>query len=165
MCEPVSASTAIILGITGAATSLIGSGVEADAARRQGQAEKELAGLNADLLARQGVDARMRGATDAGLMRWGTTHTIAQQRALAGASGVAMDSGSTLGLHEDTRFIGELDAATIANNAAREAWGFETQATILRRRGQMAEDAGSAAAVGHLLGGVLGAGKQLLPLR
>ena len=56
--------------------------------------------------------------------------TIGAQRATAGASGVAIDSGSILDAQTDTSKFGALDQATIRNNAAREAWGITTQSTL-----------------------------------
>jgi len=41
---------------------------------------------------------------------------------------VALDSGSALNILEDTDYMGEQDALTVRNNAAKEAWAYRNQA-------------------------------------
>lgn len=53
-----------------------------------------------------------------------------KQRAQLAANGVQLGSGSALDLLAGTKFIGNLDAATIHENALRTAWGYQTQAAI-----------------------------------
>lgn len=51
------------------------------------------------------------------------------QRAALAANGVALDEGSAARILTDTDFLGALDARTIRNNAAKESFGYQTQAT------------------------------------
>jgi hypothetical protein len=52
----------------------------------------------------------------------------------------------------DSRLMSELDAQTIRNNAARDAWGLKTQAKQLDARARQIEDSRVMASVGTLLG-------------
>jgi hypothetical protein len=54
----------------------------------------------------------------------------------------------------DTRMMSELDAQTIRNNAAREAWGLNQQSSQLVEQARQAERAGRLAAGATLLGGL-----------
>jgi hypothetical protein len=60
-------------------------------------------------------------------MRQRTAQTIGTERAMQGASGFDVNSGSNARTQADTARIGATDAATIAQNAARSAWGFQVQ--------------------------------------
>jgi hypothetical protein len=64
------------------------------------------------------------------------------------ASGVDINSGSAADVQANTATIGALDEATIRNNAAREAFGYTTQATDYLTRARFARTAASNAALG-----------------
>lgn len=56
-----------------------------------------------------------------------TAQMIGTERAALSAGGVDTSSGSPVRLQSDTTKLGEQDALTIRNNAARTAYGFQTQ--------------------------------------
>lgn len=151
MIDPLS------LALVGIFTGLIGSGGKALGAAKQGREEAQQARFNAALSKQQAADSRRRGDYAAGLQRQKGTQAIARQRVAAGAGGVAAE-GSVLDVMADTRLMAELDALTTANNAAREAWGYEMQAYNYERAGEAAVTRGDSEAAGHLLTGLVNAG-------
>lgn len=72
---------------------------------------------------------------------------IGQQRLSYAAQGVVVDQGTAATVQEQTAKIGEIDALTIRNNAALQAWGYKAQAVQSSAAGSMA----SAAGVGRAL--------------
>ena len=67
-------------------------------------------------------------------------------------------------MQADAAFLGELDAMTIRNNAAREAWGYKVQAAdirerarITRREGRLVGEATRAAGREARKGAIIGA--------
>lgn len=75
------------------------------------------------------------------------------------ANGGLVDEGTNSVLQQDTAQLGELDALTIQNNAAREAYGLKVQAMQGFRNATDTELAGKNAKQNSLMGGVIkGAG-------
>ncbi len=133
--------------------TVAGGGMQAMGQYESGKANQRLMNQNAEVAEWQAEDALDRGRQAEGRHRVEVRRTIGAQRARIAASGVdisAADS-SAMDLFADTARLGELDALTIRNNAAREAWGFKTQAVDLRARGDIAKMEGKYAAVGTLL--------------
>lgn len=174
-------TTALILGLTaaGAATSAVGTWKSGTQAKKAGEAQKraadsqaELLDFNAHVADLQAVDAVERGATDESRYRVGVRQLIGSQRVGFAAGNIDVGVGSAVDTQADTAMLGELDAMTIRQNAAREAWGYKVQATDTRKRAQIArqegvmlEAAGKAnqtAARVATVGGILGAGGSLL---
>lgn len=142
--------------ITGAAGSIATGNANAEAAQYQAAVAR-----NNQVVAEQNA----KFATDAGrrqeaAMRERTAQMIGQQRAQMAANGIDIGSGSALRLQEDTAAVGELDALTIRNNAARAAYGYGVQAsdfgsnsTMLGRQARNAETAGGIGAISSIVGG------------
>jgi len=104
-------------------------------------------------------DAKARGRYDADLQRIRTGQMIGTQRTAMAANGGLVDEGTNAALQADTAALGELDALTIQNNAAREAYGFQVQAQKGFSNANALELAGKNAKQNSLMGGVLnGAG-------
>ena len=117
-----------------AAISLVGMGVQAYGAYNQSKATK--AGYeaqavvnrnNATLAEWQAQDALARGSRTEQTQRLKTAQLKGSQRAALAANGVSLDEGSALNILNDTDYMGELDAQTLRDNAAREAWGYRNQ--------------------------------------
>lgn len=98
-------------------TQLEGEGE--DSARRQIQ-DKD----NAKLALSAAADAVARGNQEAGRARIQASQLIAKQQVAYANSGVDPTVGTPTNVMADTRMMSELDAKTIENNAAREAYGF-----------------------------------------
>ena len=155
MCEPAT----IMMGV-GLAFSAFG-------AIQQGQAANDLAKYNAKIdennaktaeFAAQ--DAQARGQLEADQHRARVRQALGAQRVGIAASGGDLTDNTSLALLGDTAQFGELDAMTIENNAAREAWGLRVQrdnsiasAAGQRFQGAQAKQAGFTNAAGTILSG------------
>lgn len=112
------------------------------AQRESAESEAELADFNASVATTQAQDAIERGQDEESRYRTGVRDLIGSQRAGFAASGVTVDFGSAEDVQADAAFLGELDALTNRNNAAREAWGYKVQAVDLRKRAEIARKTG-----------------------
>lgn len=125
-----------------------GMAMSAVSAFKGSQASKDAYGAQADTSARnaqvaewQAQDAERRGSVAAMSQRMKTNQLKGTQRARLAANGVDLGQGSALEILADTDYFGEVDAGTIQDNAAREAWairqqaaGFTAESTLLRNR-------------------------------
>lgn len=146
---------AIALG-TGAVAGAVGQ-------IQQGEEAKRAAEANARMAKMAAADARYRGGVQAGQARMQGSQVVAQQQALLGASGVDTGTGTAAQMAAVTRASAEVDALTLRNNAARQAYGLEAQADEMKRQGNAAQSAARWGAAGSLLGGagqVAGIGYQ-----
>lgn len=168
--------TAILVGISvaGMVTTTIAAHNTAEAQAEAGEHAKEasdsladLADYNAGVARLQAKDAVARGAEEESRFRAQIGGAIGAQRAGIAAGNIDVSYGSAVDVQADAAFLGELDALTIRNNAAREAWGYTVQAADLDKRaeisrktgvyqeaaGRQAATATNVAAVGTILGG------------
>lgn len=126
MCVPLAAAAL--------AVTAVGVGVQAYGAYQETKAQNAAAEYNARILENnaqvaryQAADAKQRGEVAEKQFRLRLSQEKGAQRALYGASGAVVDSGSALDVLEDTAAFGEFDALTIRHNAVLEAYGHETQ--------------------------------------
>jgi hypothetical protein len=103
------------------------------------------------------ADARIRGGAQAGFERIKTSQTVAEQGLHYAESNVDPSKGTAASVQGSTAALGELSAQTIENDAAREAWGFETRASMARYRAKEAKYAGRLGALSTIIGGFAGA--------
>jgi hypothetical protein len=96
---------------------------------------------NAQIAGWQAEDALRRGVRSASTARMRTNQLKGNQRASLAAKGVDLGEGSALQLLSDTDYFGDVDATTITDNAAREAWAirqqaanFNSEASLLKSR-------------------------------
>jgi hypothetical protein len=136
------------LAIT-AASTLYGTFAQ----HRAGRLQREIQAYNAQVADYQAKDALERGVIAETRSRTTTKRTIGAQRAFFASQGVDVNEGSPADVQANTAYLGELDALTIRNNAAREAWGYRAQAVDYSRRGAVAGFSGDMAATGTLLTG------------
>lgn len=139
-----------------------GMGLMQGMAGRQ-QADQQAADLrqNAFYLNQAADDSLARGRKDSDWQRVETQAAIGTQRAAQAASGGVVDQDSNMQLTLDTAQLGELDALTIANNAAREAYGYQVQAaTGLKNATQLQSNAKRAMTTSILGGALQGAGSS-----
>ncbi|HKE43891.1 MAG TPA: hypothetical protein VKB41_05070 [Steroidobacteraceae bacterium] len=172
----------LVMGIASMATSTYGQVRAGRAAKRAGEAqqqvaesEAQLSDYNAQVAELQAKDALERGGEKESRFRDQVRGLIGSQRAGFAGANVDVGYGSAADVQADAAFLGELDALTIRNNAAREAWGYKVEAEDLRRRaeiqrqgGEMAAAAGREAAKGAYIGAagtVLGGTSSLLATR
>jgi len=132
--------------------SIAGSLMGANASKKSGKAQREVAEYNAELQEIKADDAIVRGGEAEHRLRVSARGMIGASRAAFAASGVEVndiDSTAT-NVQADIKSLSEVDALTIRSNAAREAWGYRTAATELRKRGEIAEEEGKQKAIGTL---------------
>lgn len=151
MCEPFTLAVATGFAVAG---SVVGGA----AAYRQARFQQSAAQRHADVMGMAAGDARLRGDAEAQRVAARGSQVIGAQKAAAGASGVDIASGSPAQLINASSGKVELDVKTAQNNAAREAWGYETEQTNAQLQ---ASQAGSAADYA-LVGGALGAAGSAL---
>lgn len=100
------------------------------------------------------ADAIARGNADAARARMQATQMIARQKVAFASSGVDASVGTAAEAGASTRMFSELDAQTLKNNAAREAWGFKKQAAAMERQQDLRNRGGMVSAGGTALGGI-----------
>lgn len=141
----------ITLGSAG--LSLAGMFMGAYGQYQAGKVNQRLSEYNAGVAEYQAVDAIKRGRVEATRRRTLTRGIIGAQRVSLARQGVDINDGSALDVQADSAYLGELDAQTIQNNAAREAWGFKVQAYDMRLRGDAQRQQGDMGAINTLLTG------------
>lgn len=144
--EPFSIA-ALVLGLGSLVVNAAGAASESDAREKEALANQKLADDAA-------VDALDRGRLEAGFTRAAGTQLQSSQRVAYQASGVDQSFGTAANVQADTAAHIELQARTIENNAAREAWGFKTYGL---KYGQMAANEAQRRPLqtaGTLLGGL-----------
>jgi hypothetical protein len=143
------AAGAAIAGIAAAAGGGLVSGY---AAYESGKAEADIAAQNERAARWQAADAYRRGAAQVGLIRTKASAAAGSARAAMAANNVASTSGSPADLLASSAVNAEMDVATVRANAAREAWGYEVEATIQRGRAKQARFRSYLGMAGGLLG-------------
>jgi hypothetical protein len=126
----------------------------ASASSAAGQYQKTISNENARLAMGNAKDATQRGQLEEQRSRLETRQQIGSTRAGLAAQGVDVGSGSSADVQASEAGIGELDALTIRNNAAREAYGYQVEAAQDTREGRLAQFSGDAAASGYRAQGV-----------
>lgn len=125
----------MIFGLIAAGLGLAGGILSGIGQRREALEAANLRRMEALMAQRAAMDAFRRGGMEAGVARQQTSRLLGQQTLLAGASGLDMQGSSAItAAGTTTRFFGELDAATIEENAIREAFGFLDQSNVLIRQ-------------------------------
>jgi hypothetical protein len=156
-----------VLAYASLATGVAGAGIAAYSAVQQGRAQSQAAQYqsavarnNATMADYNAKVATQTGENEEAAKREQTAQTIGMERAAIGASGLDPNSGSPLRLQSDVARLGELDAATIRNNAMRTAYGFKTQgisygaqAALDESQGRYATKAGNLGAFTSLISG------------
>lgn len=122
------------------AISAVGSGIsQSRALSAKGAYDQSVAETNAKLATLQSKEALSAGDAEANRREEENRIRTGAARAGAGTSGVDVNSGSTAAAINATDFLSKEDELTIKNNAARTAWGFQTQSIVDKYRGQMAQ--------------------------
>lgn len=164
---PAAASTLPAwLGYTSAGLTALGGATGAygaiQSANAQANADKynaQVAQINQSQAQTNARIAGQAGAEQAAMTERRTRAEVGQEIANEAASGIDVNKGSALDVRASSSELGELDALTVRSNAAREAYGYQTQATSFQNQGQLdtfaaknAEKAGGINAAGTFLG-------------
>ncbi len=147
-----------IAGIIEAGVSITGGIVQGIAHYKEGQFSAQVQEANAQSAEQAAGDAQLRGLAEQANFKLKAGQLAARQRmALIGAN-VDLTSGTAVDIAAETQAMTQRDAEVIGNNAAREAWGFKSQALNYRAQGELDKLRGKYAMAGSLLGGASGAG-------
>ncbi|WAH51950.1 hypothetical protein LMA04_17920 [Pseudescherichia vulneris] len=142
MCDPATAL---------AGASLAAGALSAVNQYQSGRQAAAVASANAESAQAQAQDSINRGNAAADEARRRNRQAIGTQIATAAANGADISTGSALDIFGDTAQFGELDALTTVNNAQREAYGFEVQASNYKNQAAAAKQQGSVGAASTLL--------------
>lgn len=117
------------------AASLAGTGISAIGAIQQGNAASQAAAYNAQVAAnnakiatRNAGFASQEGEANAAAKGMQNRKAIGEIKAGQAANGIDVNKGSAVDVRSSAAELGELDAINIRSNAARQAYGFQTQA-------------------------------------
>lgn len=105
-----------------------------EAVRLSNEAQAAVAEGNAQIADWQAADALYRGRVAVGAVGAQGRALKAQQTVAYTASGVALDSGSVVGVLTDTDILTATEAGNAKDTAAREAWAYRLQAMDSRNR-------------------------------
>lgn len=133
--------------------ALVGGMMGAQSANQQGDFQSGMLTQNAVFKNQAATETEMAGDTAADWQRVRTGQAVGTQRTAQAANGIDVNSGSAAQLQDDTSMLGELDALTIQNNAAREAYGYRVQAGQDMKNARQALTNAKAGATGSILGG------------
>lgn len=130
MADPISLASAASLGGT-----LVGGGVSAFGALQSGEAQSKaytyqagVAQINARIANQNARYATAVGESKAQISGMQTRAQLGATKAIQGASGLNVNTGSAVGVRASEADIGEENEMTIRSDAARQAYGFKVQA-------------------------------------
>lgn len=121
-------ATALSSQIDGGISTAIGSYYTAKGEQNNYLASAGIADTNARLSELTAQSALLQGQREEQASRIATSNVKEGQRAAYAANGIALDSDTANRVLTSTDVLGEIDANTLAANAARSAWGYRTQA-------------------------------------
>ena len=137
------------------AMSAISATQQAKTTKAVNKQQSAIAEFNADASDRLAEDAIARGDLAAGHVERQSRALQGKQKAALGARGVNLDVGTPLDILVGTTIVGEVDQATVKENAKREAFGFTTQG--LNYRSKSSVHKGVADATNPLMAGTTSA--------
>ena len=136
------------------AIGMAGSMMQAQGQKENGVFQSGILTQNAAFKTQAANEAINAGNTSADWQRVRTGQAVGTQRSVQAANGIDVNSGSSAQMQDDTAMLGELDALTIQNNAAREAYGYRIQAKQDILNASQTVQNGKTAAMGSILGGL-----------
>lgn len=152
----------------GTAASVAGGAVGVGGALAKGSADKAMYGyqagvalLNQNIAKQNAAYTRDVGENAAFISGRKTQATIGTEKVDQSASGLDVNSGSALDVRKSTADVGAIDQATIRQNYAKKAYGFEVEAATKGAEavgdvaaGEQAEKSGRINAASSILGTV-----------
>lgn len=154
-----SALGAALLSAGGALTGAVGSIVQGQSAAQADKYNGQIALANATIQKRNADQAGLAGEEQAAISGMKTRATVGDTKANQAASGIDVNKGSAVDVRTSEQQLGKLDALTIRSNAAKQAYGYETEAMsdtaqseLDKQAASSAQTAGYIGAAGTLLG-------------
>lgn len=153
--------------VAGGAVGAYGAIQSADAGSKAASYQAQVSANNATIAQQNAQYATAAGEAQVTQQQFKTAATIGAIKTNQAASGFDINSGSNVDVQSSAKELGELDALTIRNAAARQAYGYQTQSMSDVASGQLqgaqaSQDitAGTVGAGSSILGGVSSAGNQ-----
>lgn len=127
----VTTATAIGLAIAvaGAAASAYSAYAQGQSASKAASANAAIQNQNAENQRQAGIIAENQGADAAAIQQQKARAANATLRASAGSNGLVSDTGTLGQLQDQNAEMGEFNALTTRNDAARQAWGYSVNAS------------------------------------
>lgn len=166
------ATSAIAIASLATAVAGVGLGAygaisSADAASASAKFNAATAAQNQQIATQNANLAEAAGEQQAGMAQQKTRAEVGAIKASQAASNVDVNSGSAVDVQSSAADLGELNAITIRSNAAKQAYGYETQSTGYQDQSNLdtsqaanATTAGGITAGSTILGGVGSAGSN-----
>lgn len=123
------AATALATSVAGAGVSTYGSIQSASAQKASADYQAQVAAGNQATALQNASFAAASGEQQAAIQEQKTRANVGAIEASEGSSGVDINSPTASAIRTSAGELGALDAQTIRSNAARQAYGYETQST------------------------------------
>jgi hypothetical protein len=136
----------------------VGSAVSGFAALAAGNYQNKVAQMNASIAednAKRSIERAQIEQQDQDMITLGM---LGEQESVQAASGISLNSKSSIRTRKAARELGRRDALNIRQGGELEAYGYKTEAVNQRAQGQLAKSAG----VSNMLGSFLGAAGSLV---
>lgn len=143
---PYIAAASLAATAAGTTASIVASQQQASYQAAVARNNQNVASVNATTALQQGQEQEQAKQEQ-------TAQLIGKERAAAGASNIDVNSGSALKIQSDSAQLGELDALTIRNNAARQAWNYTNQSNAFGAEASQAGTAANLNSFASLIGG------------
>lgn len=141
------------MGVSAAiAAAAGGAAVSATGQVKAGKFNRAMAYQQANVLDAESNYVMNAGDIAANKHRTSVKQMIGEQRANAAAQGISLDTGDVANIQADAAKFGEMDALTILQDAAVNAWSLRTQRDLTRAQGDNAAKSGRQQAFATILG-------------
>lgn len=147
------AEAGLAVAAIGAATSAYGQIQAAGAARTAADYQSQVAANNAKIASYNANAATAQGNQQLQAAQEQAAQHQGMIRAVMGAGGIDLNSGSALRNQEGVAEVDQLNQATITSNAARSAWNFKNQGADYSANANLETMQGEQAATAGLMGG------------
>lgn len=148
------AGAGLALSAVGIGSSLFGSIQNASAQKASADYQSQVAAGNQKIAMQNADFASASGEEQAAIQEQKTRAQVGSIEASQGSSGVDINSPTATAVRTSQGEVGALDAQTIRSNAARTAYGYETQATNFGNQQQVDISQGNNAQTsGYINGG------------
>lgn len=154
------ASVPAWVAYAGLGASLLGGGIAAYGAIKQGEAQADAAEYNAKVqeqnaqLAKRNAEiAGQSGEANAAIEQQKTRALVGEIRSNQAASGINVDTGSAVDVRSSAAELGQLNALSVRTQAVREAYGYTQQAASAESESKLNKyEAGEDRTAGWLTG-------------
>lgn len=118
---------------------------------QEGKAAAATAENNQRIIQNEADQANAMATRESQQATWRTRALMGQQRAAIAANNIDSQVGTPAEILGETAMFGAVDQQTIRQNAARQAWGFNAQKTMLGNQAKLAKWSSQQQATGTIL--------------